>query len=65
MKKGNLRPILVTYSAINGLLGTHIRQQEINYALRSIDIHIKAEDDVGILVAIPISGMTLVSRQTS
>lgn len=52
-EKKEPKTILVTYSTINGLLGTHIGQQEINYALRSIDIHIKAEDDVGILVAIP------------
>ena len=53
MKKRNRKPFLVTYSNINGLLGTHISQQEITRALRSIDLHIKKEDDTGLLVAIP------------
>jgi phenylalanyl-tRNA synthetase beta chain len=47
------KAIFVTYSGINGLLGTHIRQQEINQALRSIDLHIKKEDETGLFVAIP------------
>jgi len=45
--------IFVTYGNINGLLGTHIRHEAINRALRSIDIHIKKEDETGLLVAIP------------
>ncbi|HVN95788.1 MAG TPA: phenylalanine--tRNA ligase subunit beta [Syntrophorhabdaceae bacterium] len=52
-EKREPKTMLVTYSAINGLLGTHIREQEINRALRSIDLHIKAEDDAGLVVAVP------------
>jgi phenylalanyl-tRNA synthetase beta chain len=47
------KSFLVTYSNINGLLGTYISQQNITQALRSIDLHIKKEDDAGLLVAIP------------
>jgi phenylalanyl-tRNA synthetase beta chain len=47
------KSFLVTYSNINGLLGTHISQKEIIRALRSIDLHIKKEDDTGLHVAIP------------
>jgi phenylalanyl-tRNA synthetase beta chain len=52
-EKKEPRTIFVTYSNINGLLGTHIRQQEITKALRSIDLHIKEENDTGLVVAIP------------
>jgi phenylalanyl-tRNA synthetase beta chain len=52
-EKKKPKTILVTYSNINGLLGTHISQEEITQALRSIDLHIKKEDDMGLLVAIP------------
>jgi len=52
-EKKEPKTILLTYSNINGLLGTHIRQYEITQALRSIDLHIKEEDEVGLLVAIP------------
>jgi phenylalanyl-tRNA synthetase beta chain len=52
-EKKKPKTILVTYSNINGLLGTHIGQEDITQALRSIDLHIKKEDDTGLLVAIP------------
>ena len=52
-EKKKPKSFFVTYSNINGLLGTHISQEEITKALRSIDLHIKKEDDNGLLVAIP------------
>jgi len=52
-EKKEPKTVFVTYSNINGLLGTHIGQEEITQALRSIDLHIKKEDDTGLLVAIP------------
>ncbi|HEX2966267.1 MAG TPA: hypothetical protein VHO84_10790, partial [Syntrophorhabdaceae bacterium] len=33
--------------------GTHIRQNDINQALRSIDLHITGEDEKGITVSVP------------
>ena len=52
-EKKEPKTVLVTYSNINGLLGTHISQKEITRALRSIDLHIKKEGESGLLVAIP------------
>jgi phenylalanyl-tRNA synthetase beta chain len=52
-EKKKPKSFFVTYSNINGLLGTHISQEEITNALRSIDLHITKEDDNGLLVAIP------------
>ncbi len=52
-EKKKSKTFLVTYSNINGLLGTHISQQDISQALRSIDIHIKEESETGLFVAIP------------
>ena len=52
-KKSEPRTVLVPYRSINGLLGTHIRQQEIIKCLRSIDLHIKEEEDHGLRVTIP------------
>lgn len=52
-EKKKSKTFLVTYSNINGLLGTHINQQDISQALRSIDIHIKEESESGLQVVIP------------
>lgn len=47
------KSILVSYSNINGLLGTHIQQKEISRALRSIDLHVKEENETGLVVIVP------------
>ena len=52
-EKREPQTISVTYSNINGLLGTHISHEAVTRALRSIDLHIKKEDENGLLVAIP------------
>ncbi len=52
-EKRELKTLFVTYSYINGLLGTHISQQDITKILRSIDIHIKKEGEEGLLITIP------------
>ena len=52
-KKKEPRTIYITYSNINGLLGTHIGRRETARALRSIDLHITKEDENGLVVSIP------------
>jgi len=51
--KKELKTMFITYSHINGLLGTHIPQEDITKILRSIDIHIKKESEEGLLTTIP------------
>lgn len=52
-EKKELKTMFITYSHINGLLGTHISQRDITKILRSIDLHIKKEDEGGLLITIP------------
>ncbi|MDD5243896.1 MAG: phenylalanine--tRNA ligase subunit beta [Syntrophorhabdaceae bacterium] len=52
-EKKELKTLFITYSDINGLLGTHISQRDITKILRSIDLHIKKEDEGGLLITIP------------
>ncbi len=52
-EKREPKTIYISYSNINGLLGTHIGQHEITRALRSIDLHITKEDENGLVIAIP------------
>ncbi len=52
-KKQRPKTVFLTYSNVNGLLGTHIRQKEINQALRSIDLHITDEGEKGFAVSVP------------
>ncbi len=52
-EKKEPKMIFLKYANINGLLGTHIRQEEITRALRSIDLHVKEEDDAGLVVSVP------------
>ncbi|OPY77614.1 MAG: Phenylalanine--tRNA ligase beta subunit [Syntrophorhabdus sp. PtaU1.Bin058] len=52
-EKKELKTLFITYSRINGLLGTHISQRDITKILRSIDLHIKKEGEEGLLITIP------------
>jgi len=52
-EKTEPRTIYITYSNINGLLGTHISHDAVTRALRSIDLHITKEDENGFLVSVP------------
>lgn len=52
-EKTEPKSIYITYRNINGLLGTHIGQNEITRALRSIDLHLMKEDENGLVVSIP------------
>ena len=47
------RTIYITYSNINGLLGTHISHEAVTRALRSIDLHVMKEDENGFTISIP------------
>ncbi len=52
-EKKELKTLFITYSHINGLLGTHISQQDITKILRSLDLHIKKEGEEGLFITIP------------
>ncbi len=52
-EKREPRTIYITYSNINGLLGTHISRDAITRALRSIDLHILKEDENGFVISVP------------
>ncbi|HOW54229.1 MAG TPA: phenylalanine--tRNA ligase subunit beta [Syntrophorhabdaceae bacterium] len=52
-EKKETKTIYISYSNINGLLGTHIGQHEITRALRSIDLHIMKEDENGLVISVP------------
>ena len=52
-EKKERKTIYISYSNINGLLGTHIGQHEIARALRSIDLHIMKEDENGLDISVP------------
>jgi phenylalanyl-tRNA synthetase beta chain len=52
-EKKEPRTIHITYSNINGLLGTHINRDAITRALRSIDLLIMREDENGFDISVP------------
>ncbi|MEN6617281.1 MAG: phenylalanine--tRNA ligase subunit beta, partial [Syntrophorhabdus sp.] len=52
-EKKEPRNIYITYSNINGLLGTHISHDAVAQALRSIELHIIKEDENGFTISIP------------
>jgi len=52
-EKKEPRTIYLTYSNINGLLGTHISRDAITRALRSIDLLIMKEDENGFVISVP------------
>ncbi len=52
-EKKEPRTIYVTYSNINGLLGTHISHDAVTRALKSIELHIMKEDENGFAISIP------------
>ncbi len=52
-EKREPRTIYITYSNINGLLGTHIIHDAVTQALRSIDLHVMKEDENGFTISIP------------
>ncbi len=52
-EKREPRTIYITYSNINGLLGTHISHDAVTRALRSIELHIMKEDENGFTISIP------------
>ena len=52
-EKKEPRSIYITYSNINGLLGTHISHKAVTHALRSIGLHVMKEDENGFTISIP------------
>ncbi len=52
-EKKEKKTIYISYSNINGLLGTHIGQHETARALRSIDLHVMKEDENGLDISVP------------
>ncbi|MEN6616292.1 MAG: phenylalanine--tRNA ligase subunit beta [Syntrophorhabdus sp.] len=52
-EKKEPRTIYITYSNINGLLGTHISHESVVQSLRSVDLHVMKEDENGFGIAIP------------
>ncbi|MBP1750196.1 MAG: Phenylalanyl-tRNA synthetase beta chain, partial [Deltaproteobacteria bacterium] len=52
-EKREPRTIYITYSNINGLLGTHISHEAVTWALRSIELHVMKEDENGFTISIP------------
>ncbi len=52
-EKREPRTIYITYSNINGLLGTHISHEAMTRALRSIELHVMKENENGFTITIP------------
>ncbi len=52
-EKKEPRTIYITYSNINGLLGTHIGRDATTRALKSIDLLIMKEDENGFVISVP------------